>query len=101
MTWIHYLLIFWLTCAFIALCWRLCPKDSQKATFSQIVVILGAAPIFLLMLIVLKVGTFIENKVHKKKEKKQEKEDLEELSLTIAKKREKDQIKKNNDKIRF
>lgn len=102
MTWIVYLLLFWIVCIIITLWIRFRPKDSWETTFGQILLFIIAAPFILLMLTFLKVGTYIENLFVEKKRKKMEQEELEELSLTIAKKREQDQkrmVDRNDDTL--
>ena len=101
MNWIYYILIFWLVCIVIALCWRLCPKDSEKATIKQLLLIAIGAPFFLLIFVVLKVGTSIDNKIDEKKRKEKEQEELEDLSLTIAKRRAQEKRKQEAIKNMF
>ena len=76
-------------------------KEDRETTLSQVLLIAVASPFVLLGIIVLKVGTFIENKVNEKKRKAKEQEELEDLSLTIAKKREQEKRKRENIKKMF
>ena len=101
MTWIYYILIFWLVCIAISMWLRFRKKEDRETTLSQVLLIAVASPIVLLGIIVLKVGTFIENKVNEKKRKEKEQEELEDLSLTIAKKREQEKRKRENIKKMF
>lgn len=73
-------------------------KEDRETTLSQVLLIAVASPIVLLGIIVLKVGTYIENKFDEKKRKEKEQEELEDLSLTIAKKRE--QERRKQEKIK-
>ena len=77
MTWIHYILIFWLVCIAISMWLRFRNKEDRETTLSQVLLIAVASPFVLLGIIVLKVGTFIENKVNEKKRKEKEQEELE------------------------
>ena len=101
MAWIHYLLIVWIVCIAIALCVRFLPKDSRETTFAQVLILIVGAPFIILMITVLKIGTFIEDKFDEKKRKEKEQEELEDLSLTIAKKREQEERKRENIKKMF
>ena len=97
MTWIHYLIIVWIVCIAIALCVRFLPKDSRETTFTQAVILIAGAPFIILMISVLKIGTFIENKFDEKKRKVKEQEELEELTYIISPKKKKEEQNRNND----
>lgn len=101
MTWIHYLLIIWLVCAILSLWVRFYPKEDRDTSFSQVLIIAAAGPFILLMIVVLKVGTFIEELFDRKKRKAKEQEELEELSRKIAEKKNKEQLLNSNDEIRY
>lgn len=101
MSWIHYILIFWLVCILISMWLRFRDKEDRETTISQVLLIAVASPIILLVIIVLKVGTFIDDKVNEKKRKEKEQEELEDLSLTIAKEREQEKRKRENIKKMF
>jgi RsiW-degrading membrane proteinase PrsW (M82 family) len=101
MTWIHYLLIIWLVCAILSLLVRFYPKEDRDTSFFQVLIIAAAGPFILLMIAVLKVGTFIEELFDRKKRKAKEQEELEELSRKIAEKKKKEQLLNSNDEIRY
>jgi len=97
MTWIHYLLIIWLVCAILSLWIRFYPKEDRDTSISQVIIIVAAGPFILLMIVVLKVGTFIEEFFDRKKRKAKEQKELEELSRNISEKKEKERLNRNNE----
>ncbi len=101
MTWIYSIIFFWLICIAISMWLRFRNKEDRETTLSQVLLIAVASPFVLLGIIVLKVGSFIENKFDKKKRKEKEQEELEDLSITIAKKREQEKRKQENIKKMF
>ena len=84
MAWYYYILIFWLLSVVIMLCVRVFQKNSEKLTFKQALMIIGAAPFIVLFLCILPIGNYFEKRADKKKQREKEEKEFEEIKLKVA-----------------
>jgi len=96
MAWYYYILIFWLLSVVIMLCVRVFQKNSEKLTFKQALMIIGAAPFIVLFLCILPIGNYFEKRADKKKQREREEKEFEEIKLKVAENKRRSELRKKS-----